>query len=352
MKYLLSKLLMVAMMFVATGCSAASYVHMIDVNQDGDGGHGDAYLIRSGGKNCLVDAGQYQQAKINLVPRLQALGISRLDCFINTHPHADHLQGLKALAEANIRIDTYYHNRPPLSVDDWAYIHAEHDELVGAHIAQGMKMVRLAAGDSVDFGNGVINVIFAHTELKIKGRTTNVNNFSMVFVFEVDGVRTMFTGDVEVAGGDLVAELPQSKAHIFTTPHHGGLGGSKKLYLGVEAMVHLYSSTKEIFNLLSSEPIGWTNQAGAKLCHNGYNGEIIVKLMDGRFQIIPQNPSANCPSVQMDAPDMKVPPMKKNLAFLTSIYFLLGVGPFDTPPDHSVQIPGTEIEPADGGENE
>ena len=323
MKYLLSKLLMVATMFMATGCSAASYVHMIDVNQDGDGGHGDAYLIRSGGKNCLVDAGQYQQAKINLVPRLQALGISRLDCFINTHPHADHLQGLKALAEANIRIDTYYHNRPPLSVSDWAYSHAEHDELVGAHLAQGMEMVRLAAGDEVEFGNGMISVIFAHTELMMSGRTTNVNNFSMVFIFEVDDVRTMFTGDVEVAGGNLVSELPQAKAHIFTTPHHGGLGGSEKLYLGVDALVHLYSSTKEIFNLLSHEPIGWTNQANAKLCHNGYNGEVVFKLMDGKFQIIPERPNESCPSTEMVAPQFKVPPMKPNLSFLPAIYMIL-----------------------------
>lgn len=331
---------------VVTSCQAGpSYIHMINVNKDNDGGHGDAYLLRSGGKTCLIDAGQYAQAKKNLVPRLQSFGISRLDCFINTHPHTDHLEGLRALSEANIRIDTYYHNRPPLSVSDWAYIHAEHDAWVGAHIAQGTEMVRLAAGDTVPFGNGEISVIFAHQALKMKGRTTNVNNFSMVFVFEVEGVRTMFTGDIEVAGGDLVAELPQAKAHIMTAPHHGGLGGSKNLYVGAEASIHLYSSTKEIFNILSSEPVSWTRQAGAKLCHNGYHGEVAFRLADSMIHMMPQIPGQDCPAMAMPAPVMKVPPMKRNLSFLPAIYFLLEVGPFDTPPDYSVQIPGAETEP-------
>src|SRR5437773_9779054 len=77
-------------------------VHVLDVGPI----EGDSILIISpAGKSVLIDAGDASKAKV-VVDALQRYKVERLDYFIATHPHPDHIGGaaevLKSVKVANV----------------------------------------------------------------------------------------------------------------------------------------------------------------------------------------------------------------------------------------------------------
>src|ERR1041385_8732067 len=68
-------------------------VYMLDVGQ------GDSLLIVSpGGKHVLIDA-SIPQAGDEVVAALQKHGVQSLDLVVATHPHADHIGGMKRVLD-------------------------------------------------------------------------------------------------------------------------------------------------------------------------------------------------------------------------------------------------------------
>ncbi len=66
-----------------------------------DVGQGDAILLRHGRRAALVDGGGWPHGDFGgrvLVPVLAAMGVTRLDAVVLTHPDADHCNGLVDLA--------------------------------------------------------------------------------------------------------------------------------------------------------------------------------------------------------------------------------------------------------------
>ena len=73
--------------------NAATKIHFIDVGQ------GDAVLIEQDGCFALIDAGERDAAE-TLVAYLRAAGVDRLTLLVMTHPHTDHIGGMRAVLDA------------------------------------------------------------------------------------------------------------------------------------------------------------------------------------------------------------------------------------------------------------
>ena len=67
-------------------------VHYIDVGQ------GDCELILDHGTSILIDSGEVDQGN-SVVKYLKSCGIKKIDLFIGTHPHTDHIGGFLTIAK-------------------------------------------------------------------------------------------------------------------------------------------------------------------------------------------------------------------------------------------------------------
>ena len=63
-----------------------------------DIGQGDSILVQMQGKNILIDSGDRSEAA-RLLTKLEENHVEQIDMLIATHPHADHIGGMKTVIQ-------------------------------------------------------------------------------------------------------------------------------------------------------------------------------------------------------------------------------------------------------------
>ena len=168
----------------------------------------DAELILCGGQAMLIDCAKENHGN-RVVALLEQLGITKLDYVINTHPHNDHLLGLKYIAKA-------------VTIDQLLFCFPESET---KHMPVAMKIASqydipvawYGDGDQFVMGDMVIDVW-------LKGDdqwTLNERSAQMRLQY---GERTMlFTADMMQKTQQRLMELidtPLLDVDIFKYPHH------------------------------------------------------------------------------------------------------------------------------------
>ena len=194
---------------------AATKVHFIDVGQ------GDAVLLEQNGAFALIDAGD-RDAADGLVAYLQAAGVTKLDLLVMTHPHADHIGGMRAV------VDAFPVDRAVLP--DFAKAPMPTTStflgLLAAIREKQIPTVTARAGDTFSLGEGTLTVLG-------DGVTTeNLNDLSLVTLFEAPGLRYLSSGDGEQAVESAVlASGADVRANLFKAAHHGSSTSNTQAFL-------------------------------------------------------------------------------------------------------------------------
>jgi competence protein ComEC len=105
-------LLILALCVAATGClgdldipvfGPAGSLHQAE--NDGklsvyflDVGQGDSSLVIFGNTTILIDAGEIEMGD-RVVSDIRALGVTRIDLLVATHPHSDHIGGMQKVLD-------------------------------------------------------------------------------------------------------------------------------------------------------------------------------------------------------------------------------------------------------------
>jgi len=174
-----------------------------------DVGQGDAVLLQAPeGQTALIDAGPG-----DIVPLLRELGVEEIDLMVATHPHADHIGGMRGVIES-IPVRYFMDNGDPHTT-------ATYRGLVAALEARPEITYLEATPRTISLGSATLEVLPL-----LPSGTAQHNDRSIALVLRFGDFTALLSGDSEVkqlthlTGLGVVPALTLLKA-----PHHGSDNG-------------------------------------------------------------------------------------------------------------------------------
>ncbi len=203
-------------------------------------GQGDCALIQlPGGVTALVDGGgaeydtDYDVGEEVVIPYLQKEGVRKLTYVIASHPHGDHIGGLKTvIAEMpieNLLIPAGFSDNP------------EGADFVELAKARGACVEELSSGDAKLLGkDGLLEVLMPDDNWLFVAE--DENDLSLVFRLRYGNNTILFTGDLGESGeAYLVEKYPQKlSATILKAGHHGSGSSTSEAFLDRVAPQYVY----------------------------------------------------------------------------------------------------------------
>ena len=231
-------------------------VHVLDVGPI----EGDSILIISpAGKSVLIDAGDAGKGKV-VLDALKRYKVERLDYFIATHPHPDHigaadevLSGIKVANVIDNGVDLStpapaapaksgkgkaVPPPPPPKKSKTKGVNNFFDEYRDALKQNGAQYEKAAPGKKYDLGGGAILTVLAPSEpfftkdqMKTGGNDINAN--SIVLRLDYGDFSMLFMGDAEAQTEERLLGKSDLdlKAKVIKIGHHGSKYATSENFL-------------------------------------------------------------------------------------------------------------------------
>ena len=231
-------------------------VHYLDVGQ------GDSIFIElPNNETMLIDAAESYQSE-NIINYLKNLNYQKIDYVIGTHPHTDHIGGLKDIINT-FEIGKIY--MPKVVSTTKTY-----ESLLMAIKDKNLKINTAKAGTSIiDTDTLKINILAPNSETY-----TELNNYSVVTKITYGTTKFLFMGDAEKLSENEIKE--NVAADVIKIGHHGSNTSSSIDFIRkVNAKYGIISvGLNNKYNLPKEETItNWEN-SGTKIYLTSINGTI------------------------------------------------------------------------------
>lgn len=231
-------------------------VHYLDVGQ------GDSIFIElPNNETMLIDAAESYQSE-NIINYLKNLNYQKIDYVIGTHPHTDHIGGLKDIINA-FEIGKIY--MPKVVSTTKTY-----ESLLMAIKDKNLKINTAKAGISIiDTDALKVNILAPKSETY-----TELNNYSVVTKITYGTTKFLFMGDAEKLSENEIKE--NVTADVIKIGHHGSNTSSSTNFIKkVNAKYGIISvGLNNKYNLPKEETIkNWEN-TGTKIYLTSINGTI------------------------------------------------------------------------------
>lgn len=182
--------------------SSALTVVFIDVGQ------GDSELIICDGKAMLIDAGVAGAAD-DVLDALEEYGVTELEYVVATHPHADHIGGMRKVIKET---DVKHVLMPDVTHDSSTF-----EKLLLMIEQKGLEIDVPQPGDSFTLGSAQCTVL-----APIGSEYSDLNDYSIVIMVEFAGRRVLFSGDSDrPSHGEMMQKWTDLSADVYKVAHHG-----------------------------------------------------------------------------------------------------------------------------------
>lgn len=167
----------------------------------------DAAILVCDGHAGMIDAGGYAEESA-VQTALEALGVTRLDWVVATHPHHDHQPGFEAIAR-RMPIGRFLTSFP-------ANENAQMQHTLAVMAECGVPIENAADGQMLTLGHAQITLILPENT----GKT--VNNRSLLALVTLGDARMLMLADLESMGQQALRDSGDDvHADILKYPHHG-----------------------------------------------------------------------------------------------------------------------------------
>jgi competence protein ComEC len=193
-----------------------------------DVGQGDASLIQlPGGKSILIDGGgvyddRFDIGRSILAPFLWNSGVRQIDLVILSHPHPDHMNGLKFILKKFRVAQVWTHG-----MDEGL---PGYDELLRSIRSGNIEHRVMSAEDApCRLGDAELRVLHPGKMFRSKEKKAYAaeNDRSMVVRIAVHDRTLLFTGDIGKGGEKaLLRQGENVKCDLLKVPHHGSRSSS------------------------------------------------------------------------------------------------------------------------------
>lgn len=254
-----------AQVSTAEKAQGKTQVHILDVGQ------GDCVLLCQNGSYAMIDAGT-AEASNAILWYLDTLGVKKLDYVFMTHPHADHIGGMRDVLEhyeiGKVILPDFSKGPEPTSKILEKVLLKMQEKEIAAETAQ--------EGAVYPLGEGEITVLLAGIP------SQEFNNISVATRFEAPGLCFLDTGDGETA---LEEELVQRygllgglQADVMKAGHHGSAtSNTAQLLAAVGPSVIVASCGKDnSYGHPHKEFLERAGAVGAQVLRTDENGSVAL----------------------------------------------------------------------------
>lgn len=175
-------------------------------------GEGDCMLLEAGGESMMVDGGPYKYRE-KLRDALQDRGITHMKYLFNTHPHDDHIDGLRMLMEYGMEVDEFVSVFPKDQKDT----EDNQKKAMASLDKAGIAYRQISSGETLTLGGAELT-----TYNWAEGKTINAQSAMTKVTF--GNCSALLCADII---GDTqkyfleTMDTEMLKADVVKAPHHG-----------------------------------------------------------------------------------------------------------------------------------
>lgn len=246
-----------------------------------DTGQGDAILVRTpGGRTVLVDGGPAgfgtDAGRRILLPHLTRSGIDRIDLVVTTHPHRDHVGGLRAVLDDR-DVGALITNGQPSSSKFFT-------RLLDAADSSAVPVLSVQAGVLLDVDPATRIRVMAPFDRPRSGWDPNAG--SLLLEISYGRTSVLLTGDLEAPAERRVVDRfgPLLKADLVQVPHHGSGTSSTSDFVravrsrDVSVTAVLSVGRDNRYGLPDSNVVRRWRSSGARLPRTSHGGALVFRV--------------------------------------------------------------------------
>lgn len=248
-------------------------VHYINVGQ------GDSILIQVNNKNMLIDAGP-KDSKDKLLSYLNKINVKRLDYFITTHPHEDHIGGASYVIKS-LDIANFYAPKKTHTTKTYR-------DMINSLKSKNLKIHVAKEGVILDLGKDVVCEMLSPN----RSNYEDLNDYSPIIKLKYKDNKFLFTGDAEtLVEKDVLSKKYDVSADVLKLGHHGSVSSTSADFLkNVNPKIAIATSGKDNkYGHPHRETVSKLKKIKCKLYRSDLDGNILVSGDGKNIEVITKN---------------------------------------------------------------